>query len=142
MVSVARGIEDEVVATDFWRQVLSVKGAAKAIAEALPASGVPQSAARAGAWATADCRGVATRTRGATHHSSCYGQSDHSQRSRLTTCWPCKSNILLVKACRPYNMSGMPMRWCLPHNHISVRTDARKLAPCHTLLLRGLWDGP
>jgi putative heme-binding domain-containing protein len=48
VVSVARGIEDEAVATDFWRQVLSVKGAAKAIAEALPASGVPQPAARAG----------------------------------------------------------------------------------------------
>lgn len=48
LVISARSLSDESVATEFWRQVLSVKGAAKAVAEALPASGIPQAAARAG----------------------------------------------------------------------------------------------
>lgn len=48
VVGVVRGLNEEAAATEFWRQVLSVKGAAKAVAEALPASGVPQTAARAG----------------------------------------------------------------------------------------------
>ena len=48
LVASARSIQDEAAATEFWRQVLFVKGAAKAVAEALPASGVPQPSARAG----------------------------------------------------------------------------------------------
>jgi mono/diheme cytochrome c family protein len=48
VVAVARSLNDEPVAIEFWRRVLAVKGASKAVAEALPASGVPQSAARAG----------------------------------------------------------------------------------------------
>lgn len=37
LVAVARSLTDEALAQDFWRAVLSVKGAGKAIAEALPA---------------------------------------------------------------------------------------------------------
>jgi putative heme-binding domain-containing protein len=48
IVDVARSLNDETQAQDFWRSVLSVKGAGKAIAEALPESGLPQAAARAG----------------------------------------------------------------------------------------------
>lgn len=48
IVDVAKSLADETQAQDFWRAVLPVKGAGKAIAEALPASGIPQPAARAG----------------------------------------------------------------------------------------------
>ena len=47
-VAVARSLNDETAALEFWRRVLAVKGASKAIAEALPASGVSQPSARAG----------------------------------------------------------------------------------------------
>ncbi len=39
---------EETAAVEFWRAVLPVKGAAKAIAAALPANGIPQTAARTG----------------------------------------------------------------------------------------------
>jgi putative heme-binding domain-containing protein len=48
IVEVAKSLSDETQAQDFWRAVLPVKGAGKAVAEALPASGIPQPAARAG----------------------------------------------------------------------------------------------
>jgi putative heme-binding domain-containing protein len=48
IVEITRTLDDETQAQDFWRSILSVKGAGKAIAEALPESGVPQAAARAG----------------------------------------------------------------------------------------------
>lgn len=48
IVEVAKSLTDETQAQDFWRSVLSAKGAGKAIAAALPASGLSQPAARAG----------------------------------------------------------------------------------------------
>ncbi|HTH46186.1 MAG TPA: HEAT repeat domain-containing protein [Candidatus Limnocylindria bacterium] len=48
IVDVAKSLADETQAQDFWRAILPVKGAGKAVAEALPASGIPQPAARAG----------------------------------------------------------------------------------------------
>ncbi len=48
IVDVTKSLADETQAQDFWRSILPVKGAGKAIAEALPASGIPQPAARAG----------------------------------------------------------------------------------------------
>ena len=48
IVDVAKSLADETQAQDFWRAVLPVKGAGKAVAEVLPASGIPQPAARAG----------------------------------------------------------------------------------------------
>ena len=48
IAELAPGLDTEPVALDFWRSVLGVKGAGQAIAAALPASGIPEAAARAG----------------------------------------------------------------------------------------------
>lgn len=48
IVDIAKLLPDETQAQDFWRAVLPLKGAGKAIAEALPAEGISPSAAKAG----------------------------------------------------------------------------------------------
>ena len=48
VVELARSLKDETAAQDLWRSVLPVKGAGKAIAGALPASGLDPAVARAG----------------------------------------------------------------------------------------------
>lgn len=47
-VDLTRSLSDETQAQEFWRALLRVKGAGKAVAEALPATGVAPAAARAG----------------------------------------------------------------------------------------------
>ncbi|MSU36277.1 MAG: c-type cytochrome [Pedosphaera sp.] len=48
LITAIQGATDEPAAVEFWRAVLPVKGAGKAIATALPATGIPPAAARAG----------------------------------------------------------------------------------------------
>ena len=48
IVEVARSLHDESAAQDLWRAVLPVKGAGKAVAAALPASGLAPAVAKAG----------------------------------------------------------------------------------------------
>ena len=48
VVELAKSLQDETVAQDLWRSVLPIKGAGKAIAGALPASGLNPAVARAG----------------------------------------------------------------------------------------------
>ena len=48
IVEVAKSLHDESAAQDLWRAVLPVKGAGKAIAAALPASGIDPTVAKAG----------------------------------------------------------------------------------------------
>ncbi len=48
IVELARSLDDEAAAVEFWRSVLSVKGAGRQIAEALPETGISPAAGKAG----------------------------------------------------------------------------------------------
>jgi putative heme-binding domain-containing protein len=48
LVSAIQGLDQEPVAQEFWRSLLSIKGSGKNLASLLPSSGIPQAAARTG----------------------------------------------------------------------------------------------
>jgi putative heme-binding domain-containing protein len=48
IVKTVTGLTDETAAQEFWRALLAIKGSGKAVAELLPASGIPAAAARTG----------------------------------------------------------------------------------------------